>query len=498
VSRPQKPGDAASEAPTKSRSEPNSVDQLVSDLLHRIDAVGLAPGKPQSRKPADLDALLAEILGPDSAAQPTVHAVPAREAPEPAKIPVPPASIGGGKTCQPEQEPNLTEIDARIARTLHELKHVNDPNAAAPPAVAPLEVPIPAEADSVAQLAAAPEVPTPPVIEILRAEQTAAQSVQTKEPRHERRFSPLPGNAPGISPGPGPAMMDDEPRPFDTNTRLRRSRRPLFFALSAVVLIGVGVSFWMEYRSSEAARVAVPETTAVPETGTEGTERISSPAQAPSTRPRKGLAPGRSASVTSGASNSAQRPAQAPDQAAPAAVRRDDRGQLTEGGLAPPRRDDGPVPSVPEAPGVSPDATQPISGGRNPQANQPPTTALPPPVQPSAQVSGEAGATRSPAPPVASPALVTLSRSAVPAQVITRVRPRYPEEARNMKLSGEVVITADVDAQGKVTKAVVDRGHPLLRDAAVEAVMRWHFKPASLKGVDIPSQCKVSVVFTTP
>jgi TonB family protein len=78
------------------------------------------------------------------------------------------------------------------------------------------------------------------------------------------------------------------------------------------------------------------------------------------------------------------------------------------------------------------------------------------------------------------------------------VQPRYPEKARNMKLAGEVVITADVDAQGNVTKAVVDRGHPLLRDAAVEAVMRWHFKPASLKGVDIPSQCKVSVVFTTP
>lgn len=63
--------------------------------------------------------------------------------------------------------------------------------------------------------------------------------------------------------------------------------------------------------------------------------------------------------------------------------------------------------------------------------------------------------------------------------VKSRVSPAYPELARRMKISGVVVISATVDAQGNVTEAKATSGNRMLSTAAEDAVRRWKFVPAA-------------------
>lgn len=64
-----------------------------------------------------------------------------------------------------------------------------------------------------------------------------------------------------------------------------------------------------------------------------------------------------------------------------------------------------------------------------------------------------------------------------------------------MKIEGKVDVDAQVDEQGKVVVATAINGHVLLRDAAMEAVKKWRFKPATLNGKNVLSSSRVSVVF---
>lgn len=66
--------------------------------------------------------------------------------------------------------------------------------------------------------------------------------------------------------------------------------------------------------------------------------------------------------------------------------------------------------------------------------------------------------------------------------------PTYTERARRLNIQGLMVIETDVDAYGRVTRAVV-RGKldPLLDEDARRTVLNWQFDPATLDGRPIAS-----------
>ena len=64
-------------------------------------------------------------------------------------------------------------------------------------------------------------------------------------------------------------------------------------------------------------------------------------------------------------------------------------------------------------------------------------------------------------------------------KVKTKVPPTYPELARRMSISGVVKVQVVVAPNGSVKNAKIVGGHPLLANAAVDAVKRWRFEPAS-------------------
>src|ERR1700746_4236493 len=64
-------------------------------------------------------------------------------------------------------------------------------------------------------------------------------------------------------------------------------------------------------------------------------------------------------------------------------------------------------------------------------------------------------------------------------KVKTRVSPAYPELARRMSIAGVVKVQVVVAPNGTVKSAKVVGGHPLLVNAAVDAIKKGRFEPAS-------------------
>jgi len=62
-------------------------------------------------------------------------------------------------------------------------------------------------------------------------------------------------------------------------------------------------------------------------------------------------------------------------------------------------------------------------------------------------------------------------------RVLIRVAPVYPLIAQRMSLEGIVKIDALVGTDGTVKTVEVKGGHPILVDAAAEAVQRWRWEP---------------------
>ena len=57
--------------------------------------------------------------------------------------------------------------------------------------------------------------------------------------------------------------------------------------------------------------------------------------------------------------------------------------------------------------------------------------------------------------------------------------------ARRTGVMGDVVVEVVVSETGEVTSAHVVSGHPLLRDAALQAARAWRFTPTLLSGTPV-------------
>lgn len=70
------------------------------------------------------------------------------------------------------------------------------------------------------------------------------------------------------------------------------------------------------------------------------------------------------------------------------------------------------------------------------------------------------------------------AQSEITRRAKSKVQPEYPELARKMNLSGSVKVAVVVTPNGTVKEAKVVGGHPVLANAALEAVRKWRFEPA--------------------
>jgi protein TonB len=91
--------------------------------------------------------------------------------------------------------------------------------------------------------------------------------------------------------------------------------------------------------------------------------------------------------------------------------------------------------------------------------------------------------------------MASASRTPVPAVPISRVSPVYPELAIRARTSGSVVLDLQIDKSGRVVKATPVEGPSVFYDAAVKAVMKWRYKPATIGEANVASKTRVTMVF---
>lgn len=83
-----------------------------------------------------------------------------------------------------------------------------------------------------------------------------------------------------------------------------------------------------------------------------------------------------------------------------------------------------------------------------------------------------------------------------PPEKINYPSPQYTEIARKARIQGVVIVEAIIDKSGKVTNVKVLKGLPMgLDQAAVDAVSRWTFKPATLNGKPVAVIYNLTVNF---
>jgi TonB family protein len=101
-----------------------------------------------------------------------------------------------------------------------------------------------------------------------------------------------------------------------------------------------------------------------------------------------------------------------------------------------------------------------------------------------------------PAPPTAHARPVEAAIKLVPAEILSKPLPIYTEEARKLKVEGEVLLEVVLESSGRlrVVKVVRGLGHGL-DDAAVRAAEQIRFKPALQDGQPADSTAVLHIIF---
>ncbi len=83
-----------------------------------------------------------------------------------------------------------------------------------------------------------------------------------------------------------------------------------------------------------------------------------------------------------------------------------------------------------------------------------------------------------------------------PATLVRRVKPRFPQQAKNLAVSGDVVVEFIVDVDGRVSQLLNIRApHPSFKAEVREAIAQWKFKPARNQGVPVKQKVQIVIGF---
>lgn len=91
---------------------------------------------------------------------------------------------------------------------------------------------------------------------------------------------------------------------------------------------------------------------------------------------------------------------------------------------------------------------------------------------------------------------VRVSSGVAEGLLIRQVRPQYPALARSARIQGTVILQAMIGKDGSIEKVRLLSGHPLLVQAAVEAVRQWRYRPYLLNNEPVEVDTTIQVNFT--
>ena len=92
---------------------------------------------------------------------------------------------------------------------------------------------------------------------------------------------------------------------------------------------------------------------------------------------------------------------------------------------------------------------------------------------------------------VSGPKPVSVSSGVATGMLIHKTQPIYPSIAKSARIEGTVVLQAKISRSGSVTDLQVVSGPPMLRQAAIDAVKTWQYKPYLLN--DQPTEVNTTI-----
>ncbi len=81
------------------------------------------------------------------------------------------------------------------------------------------------------------------------------------------------------------------------------------------------------------------------------------------------------------------------------------------------------------------------------------------------------------------------------AKIMHQVMPVYPQPARLARISGTVRLEAVINRDGVIQSLRIMSGHPLLAQAALDAVRQWVYRPTRLNGEPVEVLTQIEVNF---
>ena len=99
-------------------------------------------------------------------------------------------------------------------------------------------------------------------------------------------------------------------------------------------------------------------------------------------------------------------------------------------------------------------------------------------------------------PKVAVPQKVRVSSGVAQGNLIHDVKPPYPPLARQARIQGTVVLQAVIGKDGTIQNLRIVSGHPMLAQAALDAVKQWRYKPYMVNGEPVEVDSRITINFT--
>ncbi|HZU31317.1 MAG TPA: TonB family protein [Candidatus Angelobacter sp.] len=100
-----------------------------------------------------------------------------------------------------------------------------------------------------------------------------------------------------------------------------------------------------------------------------------------------------------------------------------------------------------------------------------------------------------PPPKVAAPQKLRVSSGVADGLKVHDVQPAYPQMARIAHIQGDVILQATISKTGAIENLHAVQGHPILIQAALDAVKQWKYKPYILNGEPVEVETQIVVKF---
>jgi TonB family protein len=88
-----------------------------------------------------------------------------------------------------------------------------------------------------------------------------------------------------------------------------------------------------------------------------------------------------------------------------------------------------------------------------------------------------------------------ISQQAAEENLLHRVEPEYPPQARQQQIQGQVVLEVRAGRDGAVQQVTLVSGQPVLAAAAIAAVKQWRFRPHLVNGHTVEMQARLTLNF---